>query len=561
MVSVRAEFCPDTARSARHVAVAEEPVSGDDIVEIEFAEGQHLWMRVDDYRRQFAPRAARDADDPAVITVPGDLPLSAPGAATRGVLSWALKSLKVLGFDPAAVVTEKFTGPLAEHLARRIEERRSDRRPGLGLFSCRMETAKFQLDPPTAAAPADRPLLLLIHGIASSTWGSFGDLWSEARRSELEALRRFYDGRAAAFEHASLTQSPIENAIQLAKALPDKARLHLLTHSRGGLVGELLCRAALRLPIKRTDGGRETIIQQPQPFAPDEFRLFEGDDRQLDRLRELDEILKAKQFTVERFVRVACPALGTTFASRRLDRWLSVVGSLASTALEGTPLSDVFEGISDFMAAVIKERTDPAKLPGFEALMPESAFLKLVNWPSTTLPGDLSVIAGDIDPQAWWGKLLVWVTDRFYEGDHDLIINTVSMLGGAKRSGQARVSFHKGPQVHHFTYFQNPESAQRIVQALTAANGDLAGFEALETPTTEIPREADLRAAGPQPVVFVLPGIMGTELEVEGNRIWLDIRDLIFGKFDRLHIDAQNVIPLRPFERYYGALIRHLRKR
>ena len=74
MVSVRAEFCPDTSRSARHVADAEEHVSGDDIVEIEFAEGQRLWMRVDDYRRQFAPQAARDASSPAVLAVPDELP-------------------------------------------------------------------------------------------------------------------------------------------------------------------------------------------------------------------------------------------------------------------------------------------------------------------------------------------------------------------------------------------------------------------------------------------------------------------------------------------------------
>jgi tetratricopeptide (TPR) repeat protein len=558
MVTVRATFCPDTARSGRSRAETDQAVAADDLLEIEFAEGQRLWMRVDDYRRRFAPQAARDAEGAAVLTVPSELPLSAPDTATRGVVSWALKSLKVLGIDPATAIQEKVTGPLAVYLARQIDERRSERRPGRGLFRCRMETARFQLDPPSGPLPKDQPLLLLIPGIASSTWGSFGDLWAEDRRSELDVLRRSYDGRVFAFEHASLTQSPIENAIQLAEALPDKARLHLLTFSRGGLVGELLCRAALALPIQQTGGAQETIVDPPQPFAPEEFQLFEGHAEQLQQLQTLDGILKTKQFQVERFARVACPALGTTFASRRLDRWLSVVGTLASTALEGTPLADVLEGISDFMAAVIKERTRPDRMAGFEALMPESAFLKLVNWPGVQVPGDLAVIAGDVDPQTWWGKLLVWVTDRFYEGDHDLIVNTVSMLGGAKRSGRARVSWHQGPQVHHFSYFQNPESAQRIVQALTAADGELPGFEPLEPPKKEIPRDADLRSVGPRPVVFVLPGVMGSELEVEGNRIWLHIPDLIFGKFDRLHIDAPNVVALRPFGRYYGALIHHL---
>jgi hypothetical protein len=34
------------------------------------------------------------------------------------------------------------------------------------------------------------------------------------------------------------------NALTLVNALPDGARLHLATHSRGGLVAEVLARAA-----------------------------------------------------------------------------------------------------------------------------------------------------------------------------------------------------------------------------------------------------------------------------------------------------------------------------
>ena len=318
MVSVRAEFRPETTRAGRQGPEAEEPVADDDVLEIEFAGGQRLWMRVDDYRRQFAPQAARDASSPAVLAVPDELPFSAPQAAERGVASWALKSLKVLGIDPAAAIAGKLAGPLAEHLAQRIEERRSDRRPGLGLFSCRMEPNGFRLDPLSAPATGDRPWLLLIHGIASSTWGSFGDLWSEARRGELEALRRFYDGRVIAFEHASLTQSPIENAIQLAELVPDRARLHLLTFSRGGLVGELLCRAARTLPVKQTEGAQETIVHRPQPFAAEEFQLFEDDAGQLERLRTLDGIHLATA------VLMKCPALAT--ADERMQSASAVLG-------------------------------------------------------------------------------------------------------------------------------------------------------------------------------------------------------------------------------------------
>lgn len=165
------------------------------------------------------------------------------------------------------------------------------------------------------------------------------------------------------------------------------------------------------------------------------------------------------------------------------------------------------------------------------------------------------VIAGDIDSNAWWARLLVWPTGRFYEGDHDLIVNTRSMLGGAKRVGRSGVSFHKGPEVNHFRYFQNPDSAGRIVQALTLAAGDLSGFEPLRKEPVDIARAMVPRSAEPRPVVFVLPGIMGSELAVGGNMVWLDIPDIAFGGFAQLRIDAEDVVAVRPFARYYGRII------
>ena len=39
----------------------------------------------------------------------------------------------------------------------------------------------------------------------------------------------------------SLTVSPIQNALEVVQHLPAKAVVHPVTHSRGGLVGELLC--------------------------------------------------------------------------------------------------------------------------------------------------------------------------------------------------------------------------------------------------------------------------------------------------------------------------------
>ncbi|MEZ5628492.1 MAG: hypothetical protein R3E34_13370 [Rhodocyclaceae bacterium] len=83
-------------------------------------------------------------------------------------------------------------------------------------------------------------------------------------------------------------------------------------------------------------------------------------DRQA--LKALIAELDAKQLRVIRFVRVACPARGTTLAAGRLDRWLSVLDFAAGGGLFGEAL--------DFLLAVVKARTDPRTLPGVEAMMP-----------------------------------------------------------------------------------------------------------------------------------------------------------------------------------------------
>jgi pimeloyl-ACP methyl ester carboxylesterase len=538
-------------------------IADNDVLEIEFTEGQRVWMRGEEYRRRFAGAPSRDGSRARSLPVPEGLQVLPRGMESRGPIAWTIKSLKVLGVD--------LHGLTAKQIARIVETRKSIRRKGLGLFQCRTETEAFDLlrarfnEPASGDAP---PLLVFIHGTASSTWGSFGELWSRPREKELATLRETYGDRVLAFEHETLAVSPIENALSLARELPAGARLHLVTHSRGGLVGELLCRAGAK--GKFTGGSAKNELKDVRPFEEDEFRLFEinpayttpdefsdGKRSILQSLRELGKVLKAKAFHVERFVRVACPALGTTLASERLDRWVSVIGSVAAKALPETPLSDVLGDIGEFFAAVVQEHMDPRTLPGLEAMMPDSALIRLVNWPRAYVPGDLFVIAGDIEPDAWWAKLLVWATDRFYEGDHDLVVNTPSMYGGAKREGRALASFHKGQSVNHFTYFRNADSARCLVGALTRPD-DTPGFEPLVRPKVDIARAVATRAPGPQPVVFVLPGIMGSELAVGEDRVWLDIPDLIFGGFEKLRIDATGVRAIELFSRYYGALVKFL---
>ena len=150
---------------------------------------------------------------------------------------------------------------------------------------------------------------------------------------------------------------------------------------------------------------------------------------------------------------------------------------------------------------------------------------------------------------------MVWVTDRFYEGDHDLVVNTPSMLGGARRTGKALSKTHKGGSVNHFNYFINKSSAEDVVRALVDEPDGIDDFEPIVSPVPAVARGAEIRSPEPRPVVFVVPGIMGSELQVRSDKVWLNIPGLIFGGFKKLAIDAKGVTATRPIPAYYGDLM------
>lgn len=567
-VRVKAEFRAGASRgpAEEKQAVA---VEDRDVVELEFRDGLKLWLRGDEYRARASAEEKRGGrtGDADTLEVPTRWQPVDEAGAERGVGGLVLKALRVLGVDPAAATARK--------IAETFEAGRPNdpKRPGPGFYRVRLITDGFALVPATRddvpverAAEHETPVLVLIHGTASSTWGSFGDLWSAARRDTLDRLRERYGENVFALEHRSFTESVIANALTLVENLPQGAKVDLLSHSRGGLVGELVARAGV-------EGGPPFDARELDLAA----RLKDIDERTLtpaeregvlaslakarEELKTLGDLLVKRQIKVERFVRVACPALGTTLVSNRLDRWLSVVANVGGLALQGTPVAEVAEALGDFLAAVIEEKTDPVTLPGLAFFMPDAGLIRVLNNRSRTVASRLCVIAGDIVPEGVWQRLLNLVLDRFYDGEHDLVVNTVSMRGGTPRSaGNALVSYHQGTTVNHFTYFANEPSANAIAAALAAPLGKpVPRFADLRPPEKDIPRGPALRAPrDPAPHVFVLPGIMGSELKIGERRIWVDILALAAGSIEALSIDAEGVEAWQPYPDYYRDLIDEL---
>lgn len=513
-------------------------VNSDTVVEVELENGLRFWVGAERFRDEVLnPGSVRGAAADVVV-VPTALP---GGEDSRGIVGrLILKTLKFFDVD--------LPGFAAKTVCRNWEDRCLRIKEDQASALTRVEKSNaFKLVEVGDLAPGDKPMLLFLHGTASSTQGSFGELWQGSNLASLQKLFSAYDD-ILALEHRSLTESPIRNALDVVDSLPAGARLHLVSHSRGGLVGELLCRG------DTVEGG--------EPFSEADMAMFaklqNDSPQQADDLRKLNNALLEKRIKVERFVRAACPARGTTLASGRFDLFLS--GLL--NQLERVPIFKhiVFDVLFELALEVAKQRLEPDVLPGLEAMVPGRPLVKLLNGTGAPMRGRLRVIAGDIEGNSLGSLFKTLLTDAFYLHDHDLVVNTASMFGGSERRGGAAYYFRRGSDVSHFSYFQNSDSVERLVAALTLPAEEDDGFKRFEVRASDhVPPYPDARApravrAQKRGAAFLLPGIMGSHLKVGDNRIWFDFFDLAGGGLERLKVDATQVEAEAPIAFYYGRM-------
>lgn len=472
------------------------------------------------------------------------------------------------GKDLAVEAVQTFELEIADSIQQLIASRVENGKEAGGLLHQCVPTSAAAFND-AASVAGTGPTLLFIHGTASSTDGSFGGLWEAvgANRvlridnpgARINTLFKAYEGRIFAFDHRSLTESPIANAValmeQLARVVPGGRELHVVTHSRGGMIGELLCRGMRRegAPIDSTD-----------------VRLFPAtDEREPDRqaLADLGRLLTEQRYRIGRFVRVACPAAGTTLADGRLDRYLSVLVNVAGT-VTGLGADPMYQALTNLLAAVLKTRTSPAQLPGLEAMMPTSPLARLLNRRDVLTSADLHVLGGDLAVRGFWSALKALATDFFYLEDHDLVVNTPSMLRGTPRTAPVKYFIDTDGDVSHFNYFRRADTAERLTTFLSAGGGQ---FRTLDLPPYEVDGNAyQKRGSTSRPTVVLVPGFMGSHLSMEGGRVWADPARLAQGGFALLskpkstpadaqstvgpytdlatHLDASHTVVLCPYD-------------
>lgn len=516
-------------------------VEDEDLLQIELDDGAVIFTTVALYReddeeaRLEAPElASRGAEErglgEGVIVFSG---LPGRDLQARGLGSLAVRLLRVLRLKP---VQESLAG-LAVREVIEWREGKLQGKPGVYRVDGAGQLAPLEKNESVGSGAG--PCLVFVHGTASSTAGSFGGLLEPALGFPWKSLFDRYQGRVFALEHHTLSRSPIDNVLDLARALAPEAELHLVSHSRGGLVGELLCLQPAQ--ITNLDDYR-----RKGDFAADDQRDREG-------LKLLRELLEERRPRVTRFVRVACPARGTVLASKRMDFYFSVLFNVVEFAVSGPVAKGLLGFISDSVKAILEKKADPEALPGLEAQMPSSPLVRFLNTEARSTAADLSVIAGDLRGGRF-KRLLNWASHLYFWGQNDLVVDTRAMYGGLQRPSEgAAFLFDSGPEVTHFGYFKNEPTRSEMDHRL---RGEPDRFEPLEVGTEPSRHRAALRAAtGPRPVVFVLPGIMGSHLAAGDNRIWLDKSDLAKGRMDRLAIGAPAVTAQAMLDGSYGDLV------
>ena len=182
--------------------------------------------------------------------------------------------------------------------------------------------------------------------------------------------------------------------------------------------------------------------------------------------------------------------------------------------------------------------------------MPGSPLAALLNNLEAPVAGAIGVVSGDIEGGNWLKRLGVFASDQFlYEGrDNDLVANTDAMFHGARRAVAGYV-FDRGADVSHFNYFRNPRTRAALVSWFSAPPEKLLEtFHELpvgEFAPVPMLRSMQKRSGTDQPIVFVLPGIMGSHLNVGERAVWLHYLALLRGALgDLADVDAANVRPV-----------------
>jgi hypothetical protein len=315
-----------------------------------------------------------------------------------------------------------------------------------------------ELGPTGWSAPGVAPvqsgrILLFIHGTFSKAAVLHDGLVASAEgRALMKSAAKTYD-QVLAFQHPTLSVSPVLNAVDLARLFAtSKAAIDVVCHSRGGLVTRWWLEALDPQPARKTK-----VVFVGSPLQGTSLASPQQLRRAMNLLTNVAFAIRATSTLAS----LAVPMLAVVAGIMRL------VGS-ATQAVASTPVAD---------AAI-------ATIPGLAAQsrMENNFELRRLGQGISAAPASYFVVQSNFEPTDPGWKFWQYFTtqpvqrvlnagaDVVFPSTNDLVVDTTSMteLDGTANpvlaipTGACVHDFGTNPTVHHLNYFEQPDTAKFI---------------------------------------------------------------------------------------------------
>ena len=497
----------------------------DDIVEIKFEDSSTWIGNANEFQEIFNLSEKRGMEEDGF-----EVPAALSSTSDRNIVT----DLAINVFNFFTKKQAIIVGNTVHDLAQKVEDKVQPQ-PGLFLLDNTMRKKIAG-----SIAEVNKPFLLFIHGTNSNTEGAFGALLDNRQFGLWNFITSTYGENILTYDHKTFTQSPLQNVADLLQLLPNNCTLHLITHSRGGLVGDVLARCS----ATNTNVG----------FSEIEMGLFTDGSDSKKYMVNINLLAKKKNIIVQKFIRVASPSMGTSLLSDRIDHYLNTILNFIgiSTGIIANP---VYAALKSLLAEVAATKSNVDVLPGIEAMVPDSPFIKMLNNPANIIESPLTVISGNCTLHVELKALLVILTKLYFRRKNDMVVDTWSMYFGTPRKKEIWFFLDDAKDTDHIHYFRSKDSQEAITRALGAATDVIAGFKTLqEADISDANRNAAIapfataevkmdlvKITGTKPIAIILPGIMGSNLYRDDNKVWVDFWSFVKGDLIKLDINAANI--------------------
>ncbi|WP_020559553.1 CHAT domain-containing protein [Thiofilum flexile] len=384
----------------------------------------------------------------------------------------------------------------------------------------------FSLKPINSAPLIKRtqPVLLLFPDALQNLTDSFATWW-EARpnynpNSYLERLLRPYGQQVFGLQYSAFITHPLQTLQQLVQWLPQEVELHCIGYGVGGVLAELLAQGS--------QASWDNSLTELESAGAAELAKA---------LKTLTQHLQSKQITVSKVVTLGAPLRGWGLVNlefSELVSWLNAVQQQADPS--ATPNLDYRV---TWLGLAVALKLIPSDLEGLLALQPHSDLIRLLNNPQTQLIGQAAQLVShkQADTLDQWlaDNISTLVSSEAYDG----VVSLQAAYGGAQRS-EGHYAYIAQGKTQHFNYGWDNSVLERIVSALQTPILDT--YWQLPEPPKAAYRSAPIATMpATQGIAIFIPGLLGSELLVGENPVWLDESALHWGDFAKLTMSNAKV--------------------